>query len=349
VASESQQLKERDGGLAGSEAAVTAPPSLWQRITVTHSFEWLSALGLAVALGVLVIVIITQTPYFLTTGNFVNTGRAIVGTGVIAAAMTLVLVCRELDLSVGAVMALGGVASAEVLGAGYSGGLAILTGLAVGLGAGAVNALLIVPLNVNPLICTIGTQFAFRGLAYIWTSGNSLNAFGYSGFAYLGQGKWGTLYFSTILMLAVFVLLGLVLSQTRYGAHIYAIGGDRVAARRVGIRVARVRTSVYLLSGVAAALGGIIITSANGSAAPQAGLGDELLIISAVIIGGTSLLGGRGNLVGTFLGVVFLGVLQNGMDLVGLQSFWQMFIEGVVLVIAVTIDEQFRRRRERVE
>jgi len=209
--------------------------------------------------------------------------------------------------------------------------------------------LLIVGLNVNPLICTIGTQFAFRGLAYIWTGGNSLSAYGYSGFAYLGQGKWGQVYFSTILMIAVFVVLGLVLSLTRYGAHIYAIGGSRVAARRVGIRVTRVRASVYLLSGVAAALGGIIITSANGSASPQSGLGDELFIISAVIIGGTSLMGGRGNLVGTFLGVLFLGVLQNGMDLVGLQAFWQMFIEGVVLVIAVTIDEQFRRRREREE
>jgi ribose transport system permease protein len=347
---EPQQVKERDGGLVGTPAAVVAPaPSFWHRVTVTHSFEWMSALGLAVALAVLVVVIVTQTPYFLTTGNFVNTGRAIVATGIIAAAMTLVLVCGELDLSVSAVLALGGVAAAQMLGAGYSGGLAIATGLAVGLGAGATNAFLIVGLGVNPLIGTIGTQFAFRGLAYIWTGGNSLNAYGYSGFAYLGQGKWGDVYFSTMLMVAVFLVLGFALSQTRYGSHIYAIGGSRLAARRVGIRVNRVRASVYLLSGVAAALGGLIITSANGSASPQSGLGDELLIISAVIIGGTALVGGRGNLLGTFLGVLFLGVLQNGMDLVGLQSFWQTFIEGVVLVIAVTIDEQFRRRRQREE
>jgi ribose/xylose/arabinose/galactoside ABC-type transport system permease subunit len=350
VASEPQDLREHGGGRVGPPAAaVVESPSLWQRVTVTQSFESMSALGLAVALGLLVIVIVTQTPYFLTTGNLVNTGRAIVSTGVVAAAMTLVLVCRELDLSVGALIALGGVASAEMLGAGYSGGAAILVGLAVGLGAGAVNAFLIVGLNVNALICTIGTQFAFRGLAYIWTSGSSLNAYGFSGFSYLGQGRWGNVYFSTILMLIVFVVLGFVLSQTKYGSHIYAIGGSRVAARRVGIKEKRVRASVYLLSGLSAALAGVIITSANGSASPQSGLGDELLIISAVIIGGTSLLGGRGNLFGTFLGVLFLGVLQNGMDLVGLQSFWQIFIEGVVLVIAVTIDEQFRRRKEREE
>jgi ribose transport system permease protein len=350
VASKSRQLDERDGGLVGSPAAVAAQsPSLWQRITVTQSFEWMSALGLAVALGLLVLVIVTQTPYFLTTGNLVNTGRAMVSIGIVAAAMTLVLVCGELDLSVGALIALGGVASAEMLNSGYSGGVAILVGLGVGLGAGAVNAFLIVGLGVNALIGTIGTQFAFRGLAYIWTSGSSLNAYGYSGFAYLGQGRWGQVYFSTILMIIVFVVLGLVLSQTKYGSHIYAIGGSRVAARRAGINEKRVRASVYLLSGLSAALAGIIITSANGSASPQSGLGEELLIISAVIIGGTALVGGRGNVVGTFLGVLFLGVLQNGMDLVGLQAFWQIFIEGVVLVIAVTIDEQFRRRREREE
>jgi ribose/xylose/arabinose/galactoside ABC-type transport system permease subunit len=250
---------------------------------------------------------------------------------------------------VGAVVALGGVAAAEVLGAGYSGGLAIAAGLGVGLLAGAVNAGLIVGLGVNALIGTIGTQFAFRGLAYIWTSGNSLNAYGYSGFAYLGGAKVGSIYFSTILMVAVFVVLGFVLGQTRYGSHIYAIGGSRVAAKRVGIRTGRVRASVYLLSGAAAALGGLIVTSADGSASPQAGIGDELLIISAVIIGGTALVGGRGNLIGTFLGVMFLAILQNGMDLVGLQAYWQIFIEGVVLIIAITIDEQFRRRREREE
>jgi ribose transport system permease protein len=227
--------------------------------------------------------------------------------------------------------------------------VAIAAGLGVGLGAGLVNALLIVGLGVNPLICTIGTQFAFRGLAYIWTGGNALSAFGHSDFAYLGQGQVGGLYFSTILLVVVFAVLGFLLSETKYGSHVYAIGGSRVAARRVGIRVNRVRTSVYLLSGLAAALGGIIVTSANGSASPESGAGSELIIISAVIIGGTALVGGRGNLLGTALGVLFLGVLQNGMDLVGLQAFWQTFIEGAVLIIAITIDEQFRRRRSREE
>jgi ribose transport system permease protein len=309
----------------------------------------MSAVGLAVALGVLIAVIASQTPFFLTSGNWVNVGRAIAYQGVVAAAMTLVLICGELDLSVGAIIALGGVASAELLGAGYSSGLAILAGLGVGIGCGLVNATLIVGLNVNPLICTIGTQFAFRGLAYIWTGGNALSAFGYSGFAYLGQGKVGSIYFSTILLIVVFVVLGIALAQTKYGSHVYAIGGDKIAARRVGIHVDRVRTSVYLLSGIAAALGGMIVTSANGSASPESGVGSELIIISAVIIGGTALVGGRGNMIGTALGVLFLGVLTNGMDLVSLQAFWQTFIEGVVLVIAITIDEWFRRRRSREE
>ena len=342
-----QQTPEKQELGGGADAA--AGLTVWRRLAVTHSFEWMSAAGLGVALIVLMVVISAQSPFFFTSGNFINIGRAAVESGIPAAAMTLVLVCGELDLSVGAVFALGGIAAAELLNAGYSGGLAIAAGVGVGVGAGLVNALLVVGLGVNPLICTIGTQFAFRGLAYIWTSGNALNAYGYSGFAYLGQGKIGPIYFSTWLMIAVFVVLGFVLSQTRYGSHIYAIGGSRVAAKRVGIRTGRVRASVYVLSGAAAALAGLVVSSANGSASAQAGTGDELLIISAVIIGGTALVGGRGNLIGTFLGVAFLAVLQNGMDLVGLQSFWQIFIEGVVLLIAITIDEQFRRRRSREE
>ncbi len=266
--------QEQAGGGVGRDAA---SEPMWRRLALTHSFEWMSAVGLAVALVLLIVVISTQTSFFFTTGNFVNVGRAAVETGIAAAAMTLVLVCGELDLSVGAVIALGGIAAAEALGAGYSGGVAIAAGIGVGILAGAANAALIVGLGVNALIGTIGTQFAFRGLAYIWTNGNSLNAYGYSGFAYLGEGKVGAVYFSTILMVAVFVVLGLVLGQTRYGSHIYAIGGSRVAAKRVGIRTGRVRASVYVLSGAAAALAGLVVTSANGSASPQTGTGDELL------------------------------------------------------------------------
>ena len=340
--------QESDGGRAGS-ATTVAPRGLWGRPTLTHSFEWMSALGLLVALLALGALVTSQSEFFLTTGNLVNIGRATAYLGVVSAATTIVLICGELDLSIGAIIALGGVASAVVLQAGYSGGLAIAAGLGVGLLAGLVNAALIVGLGVNALICTIGTQFAFRGLAFIWTSGTAIDAYGYSGFAYLGQGRIGGIYVSTIALVAVFIVLGLLLSQTRYGSNVYTIGGSRIAARRVGVRVNRVRTSVYLLSGVAAALGGIIVVSANGSASAVSGTGSELVIISAVIIGGTGLAGGRGNLVGTFLGVAFLGVLQNGMDIVGLQAYWQLFVQGVVLIVAITVDEQFRRRREREE
>jgi ribose transport system permease protein len=342
---ERREAEESDGGRFGS-AATVARQGLRQRVTLAHSFEWMSALGLLVALITLMVVVTTQSEFFLTTGNLVNVGRATAYLGVVSAATTVVLICGELDLSIGAIIALGGVASAQVLGAGYSGGMAIAAGLGIGLLAGLVNAALIVGLGVNALICTIGTQFAFRGLAFIWTSGNAIDAYGYSGFAYLGQGQIAGVYVSTLVLLAVFVILGLVLSQTRYGSNVYTIGGSRIAARRVGVPVNRVRTSVYLLSGVAAALGGIIVVSANGSASAVSGTGSELVIISAVIIGGTGLAGGRGNMVGTFLGVAFLGVLQNGMDLVGLQAYWQLFVQGMVLIVAITVDEQFRRRRE---
>jgi ribose transport system permease protein len=341
-------VEKTDGGRAGGAATVLGRGS-WRQLAPTHSFEWMSALGLLVALLALGALVTSQSEFFLTTGNLVNIGRATAYLGVVSAATTIVLICGELDLSIGAIIALGGVASAVVLQAGYPGGVAIAAGLGVGLLAGLVNAGLIVGLGVNALICTIGTQFAFRGLAYIWTSGNAIDAYGYSGFGYLGQGKIGGIYVSTIVLVAVFIVFGLLLSQTRYGSNVFTIGGSRIAARRVGVRVNRVRTSVYLLSGVAAALGGIIVVSANGSASAVSGTGSELVIISAVIIGGTGLAGGRGNLVGTFLGVAFLGVLQNGMDIVGLQAYWQLFVQGVVLIVAITVDEQFRRRREREE
>jgi ribose transport system permease protein len=308
------------------------------------NFEWISAIGLLVGLGVLVLVITRETTYFLNTGNFVNVGRAMVYDGVVSAATTLVLVCGELDLSVGAVIALGGVAAGELISHGAATSVAIVVALIVGLAAGGINAGLIVGLNVNPLIATIGTGFVFQGVAYIWTDGNSVSTFGHSGFAWLGNAQVGGIYVSTFLLIAVFIILGLVLSQTKYGSHIYAIGGSRVAARRVGIKVTRVRVSVYLLSAFAAALGGVIVASANGTASPDTGLSDALPIIAAVILGGVALTGGRGNMIGTFLGVLFLGVLQNGLNLVGVQAYWQTFIEGVVLVVAVTIDEQFRRR-----
>ena len=293
MSSELPKRDERGGG--GAAPAAAANDSLLGRLTVAHSFEWMSAVGLAVALVVLVIVIKTQSPFFFTSGNFVNVGRAAAGTGVdrrrddVRARLR-----RARPLGRGRCSHSGGIAAAKCLNAGTSAGVAIAAGLGVGLAAGAVNGLLIVGLGVNALIGTIGTQFAFRGLAYIWTNGASLNAFGYSGFAYLGQGKVGAIYFSTILLIVVFVVLGFVLGETRYGSQIYAIGGSRVAAKRVGIKTTRVRASVYVLSGVAAALGGLIVASANGSASPQAGTGDELLIISAVIIGGTALVGGRG-------------------------------------------------------
>jgi ribose transport system permease protein len=352
VSSPVKPAEDATGQIEGggeSFAATLAESSLRSRIALAHSFEWVSAVGLAVALGVLMVIISVESPFFLTHGNFINIGRAMTYDGVVAAIMTLVLVCGELDLSVGAVIALGGIASAETLNSGYNGLLAILVGLLVGLACGLVNAGLIVRLNVNPLICTIGTQFAFYGVAYIWSSGNSVNAFGFSDFSFLGNGTIDGVYYCTILMFVLYIACGFVLGKTRYGSQIYTIGGSRIAARRVGIKVDRIRTSVYLLSGVAAALGGIIVVSADGSASATFGTTDPLIIISAVIIGGTALVGGRGNLIGTFLGIAFLGVLQNGMDLLSIQSYWQEFIEGIVLVSAITIDEQFRRRRQRGE
>jgi ribose transport system permease protein len=258
----------------------------------------------------------------------------------------MVLVSGELDLSVGAVMALSGIASGAMLIHQQPLGLAIVVGLVSGALMGLFNALLIVVIGVNPLIATIGAQFAFRGLAFITTGGLPLNIFGFKEFGAIGNGTVLGLNFNVILFALVLLVVGFVLSMTQLGSHMYAIGGSRVAARLAGVPVNRVRITVYVLSSLSAAIAGIVLASANGSASPLTGEGIELTVISAVILGGTALTGGRGNVQGTLLGVLFLGLIANGMNLVGLPAYWQILIQGLALLVAIAIDTLFRVREQ---
>lgn len=315
-----------------------------RRLQAILASERLNQVGLGTALMILVVVISRESPFFLTEGNILNIGRAIAITGIIAAVTTMVLVAGELDLSIGAVMAIGGIAAAKALEAGAPVFVVIIVGLAVGFVCGLVNALLVVGIGVNALIATIGTQFVWRGLSFIWTEGVPVPTFENTGFAYLGQGEVRSIPVSVIVLVASFVVISAIMSLTKFGSHIYSIGGSRDASRLSGVPVMRVRVAVYVLSGIAAAVAGTILASANGSANAISGSGVELTIIGAVILGGTALIGGRGSVLGTLLGIIFLGALANGMNLIGLAAYWQIFIQGLVLIIAVTIDELVRKR-----
>lgn len=305
--------------------------------------RFVNVAGLALALVILAIIVQSQSEFFLRQNNLLNIGRAVAVTGVIAAVTTIVLIGGELDLSIGASLGLGGIVAATVLDQGAPLVLVLVAGLVTGLVVGLLNAGLIVGIGVNPLIATLGTMFALRGAAYIWTNGASVVVFGNEEFAFLGNGKVAGIPFSVIVLGVVFLLVGAILTWTRFGSNVYAIGGDRDASRLAGVPVRRVRITIYLLSAVAAAFAGMMLASVNGSADPISGTGIELVVIGSVILGGTALTGGRGGVVGTLLGVIFLGALANGMNLMGLPGYWQIFVQGVVLIAAVVLDKLVNR------
>jgi ribose/xylose/arabinose/galactoside ABC-type transport system permease subunit len=301
-------------------------------------------IGLAAAIVLAIIVFSIASPYFFDLKNFYNIGRAVAVYGIVAAVSTIVLVSGGLDLSLSSVMALGGVVAAQVIGVIDSTPLAILAAVIAGTLAGLFNALLIVNVGINPLIATIGTQFAIRGAIFMWTGSVPLSLFGHSGFLAFGNGYMAGVPSAVLLLLAIFVVVWLVMRFTRFGSRVYALGGSETATALSGIPVARLRTIIYALSACSAAFAGALLASVNNAAYPNVGIGAELTILAAVILGGTALTGGRGTVVGTFLGVLLLGVLANGLNLLGARAEVQMFVQGVVLILAVTLDE-FRRTR----
>jgi ribose transport system permease protein len=333
------------GGSVSSSAPALASRREDRRPILALLDERLNLIGLAVTIGFLIAFFALKSPHFLTTSNFAVIGTAISITGIMAAFSTIVLISGGLDLSIGAVAALGGLVSTQVVVSGASLAVAILAGLGAGLGAGLVNSLLIVGFGVNALIATIGTQFMLRGTDYLFVNGQPVDAFGRKSFLYVGNGTPLGVPTPIYLLLASFVAVAALLHFTRFGSRVYAVGGNEQAARLAGIRVGLLRVLIYGLSGMSAALAGIVLASLNQSAFPDVGAGDELQVIAAVILGGTALMGGRGSAVGTFLGVSMLGVLANGLNILSVRAFWQIFVSGAALVIAVSFDAVRSRAR----
>jgi ribose transport system permease protein len=301
-----------------------------------------------VAIAALFVALTIESPYFLNGKNFANIGTSISYKGIIVAAMCIVLISGGLDLSVGAVVAISGQAVAFGFTQGWSPWLAILLALLVGAGCGLVNAALIVGIGINAIIVTIGTQFVFRGLSFLWGGGGG----GESTLVQdpvlvnLGNGKWLGIPVPVYVMLVVFLVMWIVLRFTRFGSNVYAIGGNRIAARLAGLRVDRARVAVYVLSSLSAALAGVVLIGIQGAAIPTAAGGLELDVLAAVIIGGTSLAGGRGSVIGALFGVFGLGVLANGINLLGISAFWKQISTGIALLLAVAIDDIRRRWKE---
>jgi ribose transport system permease protein len=326
-----------------SDSPVAARPS-WLRIGLGQLF---TRGGPLVGLIVLVVVMAVLSPTFLTFRNVFNVGTQIAVIAIIALGSTFVIVSGGIDLSVGSVLALAGIvfgwASAK---AGLPLPVALLLGIGVGALAGFVNGNLVTFANIPPFIATLAMLSAARGLALVISGGIPISRIP-SSLQTLGNGDlFGVIPLPVVLMVAMWVLAAWVLRYTYAGRCMYAIGGNEEAARLSGINVVGQKLLIYTLSGLFAAIAGILLTARLASAQPQAGVGFELDAIAAVVIGGASLSGGVGSVSGTIVGAFILGVLRNGLNLLNVSAFWQQVVIGAVIVLAVLTDT-LRRRRAR--
>lgn len=310
--------------------------------------------GVLAALVIIGAGISLESPYFLTENNILGTVAVYFSWICIAGfGEAVVMIGGGLDLAVGSTMGLAGMVSAMVLSGGGALWLALLAGILSGVAVGLVNGLAITQIGLNPFITTLGTLSAVRGLTYGIVQGAAItppDSSAGQAFAALGTGAVAGIPVPVLVLVVIGIILLIVLNQTPFGRHVYAVGGNEAAARLLGLNVTRLKLIMYLISGVLAAIGGILLTAKSGTALPDAATGYELDVIAAVIIGGTSLYGGRGTVPGVLIGAALLGVINNGIVLMGLAGYWQQFITGMVIVAAATLDivrERLEARRGR--
>jgi len=304
--------------------------------------------GIGIAFVLEFVLFALLSPYFFTPDNLLNVSLQASITAIIAAGMTFVILTGGIDLSVGSLVAFAGIVSTTVLktglppAAGFA--AAILAGVAVGSLSGAFAGFCITRFNIAPFIVTLATMTIWRGAAFVWTDGRPVWELP-AGFAFLGTGRLLAVPVPTIIMVLTFIGSHIILTRTRFGRYVYAVGGNIEAARLAGIRTWRVLVNVYILSGTLAALSGILLASRMNSGQPNAGVAYELDVIAAVVVGGTSLSGGAGSIVGTFIGAMLIAVLRNGLNLLNVNSYIQQVIVGVVILLAVMLDQVRRRRK----
>ncbi|MDR6431905.1 MULTISPECIES: ABC transporter permease [Brucella] len=303
-------------------------------------------------------------PNFLSTANLILMSKHVALNAFLAMGMTFVIITGGIDLSVGSIVGLCGMVAGGLLiygidlGIGYTMYFNVieisLITLAVGVAVGFVNGLLITRLNVAPFIATLGTLYVARGLALLSSDGQTFpnlvgrEDLGTQGFGFLGAGSILGLPVSIWILVVVALAAAYIARYTPLGRQIFAVGGNERAARMSGIRVDRVKMFVYMFSGFCAAIAGLIISSELMASHPATGNSFELNAIAAAVLGGTSMSGGRGTIGGTIIGAFVIGILSDGLVMMGVSSFWQMVIKGLVIIIAVVVDQAQRRLQQRV-
>ncbi len=305
----------------------------------------LSGIGpLLGALIVLCAVLSFATDKFLSTSNLLNVLVQLSVVGIAAVGGTFVIITSGIDLSVGSNVALSGMVAAYTMKQfGVNGLVGVLVALAIGALVGAINGASITALRLTPFIATLAVLAMGRGLTQQVSQGQTIFGFPPS-FTFLGNGRIAGVQAPVVITLIVFAVGWFVLTRTTFGQQVYAVGGNREAARLAGIPVKRIIFSVYVLAGLCAGLAAVVLAGRLNSALSSSATGLELQVIAAVVIGGTSLFGGRGSLVGTFIGALLIGVINNGLTLLNVNPFWTQFIQGVVIFVAVLLDALNQRR-----
>nr|WP_187373294.1 ribose ABC transporter permease [Vibrio cholerae] len=307
------------------------------------SKEWLIEQKSLIALLFLVVVVSFLNPNFFTVDNLLNILRQTSVNAIIAVGMTLVILTAGIDLSVGSVLALCGAFAATLVAMEVSVLVAVPTALLAGAALGAISGIIIAKGKVQAFIATLVTMTLLRGVTMVYTDGRPIST-GFTDtadtFAWFGTGYALGIPVPVWLMVVVFSGAWYLLNHTRFGRYVYAVGGNESATRLSGINVDRVKIGVYAICGLLAALAGIIVTSRLSSAQPTAGMGYELDAIAAVVLGGTSLMGGKGRIMGTLIGALIIGFLNNALNLLDVSSYYQMIAKAVVILLAVLVDNK---------
>ena len=295
-----------------------------------------------IGLVLLCIVITIVTPNFLSVSNITNVFTQVSVNAIIAIGMTFVILTGGIDLSVGSTLAISGAVGASIVKLTGNVFLAIIVAAVIGIAVGLINGLLVSKGKLQAFIVTLATMTIFRGATLVFTDGTPISKLP-EVFVKIGNGKLGFMPIPVIITIIIAIIAVYALSQTRFGRYLYALGGNEDASRLSGINTDKIKTLVYVVSGFASAIAGVIITSRIGSASPNAGTGFELDAIAAVVIGGTSLAGGEGTITGTLIGALIIGVLNNGLNLMNVSPFYQSIVKGLVILIAVLLDKKSRK------
>ncbi len=285
------------------------------------------------------------TPHFLTVSNLLNVAQQTSINAIIAVGLTFVIISGGIDLSVGSLVAFSGVVMASLLQRGVPVTLAIAAGLATGLGWGLMNGLLITLGRLPPFIATLGMMSVARGGALLFTEGRPISGFA-EGFRWLATGEVLFVPVPVVIMGVIYVIAHFVLRRTPFGRYVFAVGGNEETALLSGVQVRWHKTMVYGACGLLSALAAVVLTARLNSAQPIAGINYELDAIAATVIGGTSLLGGQGSVVGTLIGALIMGVLRNGLNLLSVSSFIQQIVIGAVIILAVLVDVAFKQPKK---